>query len=632
MATLKEKIDLVQSYINKNRQSISADTLKALETVVDGGKNYDKMSSQDDKDLVEKKLNNVYEKVQAKMTSQPEKKEESKASKAPAAKKEPKKTKSGSDRKKPDPASTVMGLAKQIMEKEGVSWAAARTKAAAHFRDKKKDGAAKPKSESKPKAEKKLVAKKEKISEKKKIARKPRVKKAAAAPKAEKKEAPKKEAPKKATKKKIARKSSSKVPQGKERDASRSAKHSGFRKTSTATNKRGGYYEYRENRTDKQNKRYPMLGDGGEMEYATGGMIKNQYDGRTAEDIWSSWTYDQRSHFLSDNYMICEIKPSQIDLIADSPYSAVIKMQTNVPNALNKHISRGQYATGGLFGGRSYPTGAAWHKEMKYRSGEKHEQSYERKKEPTNMRYNTNKMENDEMADGGFFGGRDYPEGAAWHKEMKYRSKEKHEKKYKRKRNPKNARYKKFNDGGQITKKESYDIGDRIKFVDPFRKEEKDGTVYQINELGTYIVNYGSGITAGVRGVDKKDILGAYPKVEAKKKRFGIFENGGDIQEVNQLEKRLNELNKLFSENANELGEYLYITDRLRELNAESMIPSDFDMVDNPEDFVMYSDKMALGGRPKSALMRDRAYKSNERWEQAYERKKEPTNPKYSHK
>lgn len=40
-------------------------------------------------------------------------------------------------------------------------------------------------------------------------------------------------------------------------------------------------------------------------------------------------------------------------------------------------------------------------------------------------------------------------------------------------------------------------------------------------------------------------------------------------------------------------------------------------------------DQLAKGGRLKSALMRDRVYKSNEPWEQAYTRSTRPRNPKY---
>jgi len=42
------------------------------------------------------------------------------------------------------------------------------------------------------------------------------------------------------------------------------------------------------------------------------------------------------------------------------------------------------------------------------------------------------------------------------------------------------------------------------------------------------------------------------------------------------------------------------------------------------------NDMMASGGRLKSAVNRDRAYKSDEAWEQSYKRKSRPKNPKYT--
>jgi hypothetical protein len=49
-------------------------------------------------------------------------------------------------------------------------------------------------------------------------------------------------------------------------------------------------------------------------------------------------------------------------------------------------------------------------------------------------------------------------------------------------------------------------------------------------------------------------------------------------------------------------------------------------------EMISYEDgMMANGGRLKSALMRDRAYKSNEPYEQAYKRKTRPKNPKYNY-
>ena len=99
----------------------------------------------------------------------------------------------------------------------------------------------------------------------------------------------------------------------------------------------------------------------------------------------------------------------------------------------------------------------------------------------------------------------------------------------------------KFAEGGEIMVKESYEVGDKIRFKDKFRNEEHDGTIYEINERGTYIVSYGSGITAGTRGVQRDEVVGVYPKVEVKKKRFGFFEAGGQLRStsLNNLKKEL---------------------------------------------------------------------------------------------
>ena len=90
--------------------------------------------------------------------------------------------------------------------------------------------------------------------------------------------------------------------------------------------------------------------------------------------------------------------------------------------------------------------------------------------------------------------------------------------------------------GDNVIKKDTYEVGDKIKFIDSFRKEEKEGNIYQINEVGNYVVTYGSGITAGMRSVNPDEVVGAYPKEEPKKKRFGLFADGGKIK--NQYEGR----------------------------------------------------------------------------------------------
>ena len=87
----------------------------------------------------------------------------------------------------------------------------------------------------------------------------------------------------------------------------------------------------------------------------------------------------------------------------------------------------------------------------------------------------------------------------------------------------------KYDDGGQVMSKDSYEVGDKIRFRDKYRNQEHDGIIDEINERGTYVVGYGSGLTTGIRAVEKEEVIGAYPKVEAKKKRFSFFDNGGEM-------------------------------------------------------------------------------------------------------
>jgi antirestriction protein len=95
-----------------------------------------------------------------------------------------------------------------------------------------------------------------------------------------------------------------------------------------------------------------------------------------------------------------------------------------------------------------------------------------------------------------------------------------------------------YANGGEVSnseliQKDVYEVGDKVKYIDSFRKDEREGTIGKISETGNYIVYFGSGFTAGQTSVEKKDIVGAYPKIEPKKKRFGLFEDGGKtIDEV----------------------------------------------------------------------------------------------------
>ena len=85
--------------------------------------------------------------------------------------------------------------------------------------------------------------------------------------------------------------------------------------------------------------------------FKDGGAIKNQYDGRTPEDIWNNLSRGQRSHFLYDHmdeiqeYKDFRISPSQIRVAINSDWYSLDK---DIKNRFSNHVREGQYATGGM--------------------------------------------------------------------------------------------------------------------------------------------------------------------------------------------------------------------------------------------------------------------------------------------
>lgn len=86
-----------------------------------------------------------------------------------------------------------------------------------------------------------------------------------------------------------------------------------------------------------------------EDEYAKGGTIENQYEGKNAREVWNIWNYDQKFHFLTDHYSQKNnpfgIKFSNLSVIADKlSYDELPKI---IQLAILDHIEDGQYAKGG---------------------------------------------------------------------------------------------------------------------------------------------------------------------------------------------------------------------------------------------------------------------------------------------
>jgi hypothetical protein len=82
-----------------------------------------------------------------------------------------------------------------------------------------------------------------------------------------------------------------------------------------------------------------------------GGYIKNQYQGKTAEQVWDEWTIAQRSHFLLDH-----IGRAKVEEYRDKDFD---KLSDTIHVELEFHVTAGQYEKGGV----AYNTGRSWHQD-----------------------------------------------------------------------------------------------------------------------------------------------------------------------------------------------------------------------------------------------------------------------------
>ena len=133
--------------------------------------------------------------------------------------------------------------------------------------------------------------------------------------------------------------------------------------------------------------------------YKDGGAIKNQYAGRTPEDVWNSLSVEQRKHFLLDHISHNEDEWSSgeeieqlkyrdlgedyrefIDLYSKSEWK---KLSGDVKKSFREHVKEGQYAKGGgvrKVGNREYSYGRNWTNDHEHvNQSEEHEVKYTRK-------------------------------------------------------------------------------------------------------------------------------------------------------------------------------------------------------------------------------------------------------------
>jgi antirestriction protein len=93
--------------------------------------------------------------------------------------------------------------------------------------------------------------------------------------------------------------------------------------------------------------------------YKDGGTIKNQYAGRTPEDVWDSLSVEQRKHFLLDHYhflddaeQVEQVKFKSLDeegkeYINYYSNRTWKKLSGNVRKEFTSHVKEGQYSKGG---------------------------------------------------------------------------------------------------------------------------------------------------------------------------------------------------------------------------------------------------------------------------------------------
>ena len=148
------------------------------------------------------------------------------------------------------------------------------------------------------------------------------------------------------------------------------------------------------------------------------------------------------------------------------------------------------------------------------------------------------------------------------------------------------------------------------------RRISKDGNVYYENRLNR---------------VDIKQPPKRYPKLEDG----GMMAKGGFVSKGQMVwgklsgSERMKFLNENFTPSITPRSQEILVDKTFVFLPKEVKIKLEekFANVEPNED----GKYMAKGGRLKSAIMRDRAYKSNEPHEQAYTRKSRPKNPKYNY-
>lgn len=82
--------------------------------------------------------------------------------------------------------------------------------------------------------------------------------------------------------------------------------------------------------------------------YKEGGAIKNQYKGKTPEEVWNGWTKQQRAHFISDHEVLTPFRKQANDVIGSKWNQLPGDVEgVHIKGVIANHVDTGQYNDGG---------------------------------------------------------------------------------------------------------------------------------------------------------------------------------------------------------------------------------------------------------------------------------------------
>jgi hypothetical protein len=245
------------------------------------------------------------------------------------------------------------------------------------------------------------------------------------------------------------------------------------------------------------------------MKTGGGVGIPNNYLGKSADEVWNNWTETQRMHFLLD-HQVLELHPSKVMI-------SFKELPTKVRVELIEHISEGQYALGGGVGDE-ISIATKYGKMLNEISKEKQFN----KKIELNSQLNQFAKQNEISIDNNNI---IYIKGNKVAYIDKLNSKTGQSKI--------NWIIKKYAKGGGV---EEYKLKDVVDFYYGRKGEEKvvSGTI-------TDILNDGYTISTSFTQVKvmPSEIIGYTKQAEPKKKRFGIFKNGGEIEFIEYKDEEI---------------------------------------------------------------------------------------------